>query len=107
MPAARGVGVRQFVDQRETWSTCQQGVEIHLLQHTSLVLDTLSRNHLEAGEQCFGFLSPVGFDDPNDHVGAFLKARSRSGEHFVRFAHARGGTDEDLQSPARFLLCRL
>ena len=36
MPAARRVGVRQFIDQRQLWASCQQGVEIHLLQHAPL-----------------------------------------------------------------------
>ena len=107
MAAARRVGVRQLIDQRQLRASCQQGVEIHLLQHTSLVLDALARNHLEAVEQCLGFLPPVGLDDPDDHVDAFPQASPRRGEHLVRLAHAGRRADEDLQAPARFLLRRL
>ena len=42
------------------------------MQHASLVFDALPWNHLEAIEQCFGFLAAVGLDDTNNHVGAFL-----------------------------------
>ena len=107
MPAARSVGVRQLIDQRQLRASCQQGVEVHLLQRASLVLDALAWNHLQTFEQCLGFLPPVGLDDPDDDVDTFLQASPRRGEHFIGLAHARSRADEDLQAPARFLLRRL
>ena len=74
MSAARRVGMRQLIDQRQLWASCQQGVEIHLLQRASLVLDALSWNHLQTVEQCLGFLPTVGLDDAHDDVDTFLQS---------------------------------
>ena len=61
--AAWRVGMRQLIDQRQLWASCQEGVEVHLLQRASLVLDALSGKHLHAVEQCFGFLPTVSSHD--------------------------------------------
>ena len=107
MPAARRVAVRQFIDQRQLRPSRQQGIEVHLLQHAPLVLDTLTRNDLKAVEQRFGFLPSVGLDDPDDNVGAFPQTRPRRAQHFVSLADAGCCSDEDLQAPTRILLRRL
>ena len=96
--------MRQLIDQRQLWASCQEGVEVHLLQRASLVLDALSGNHLHAVEQCFGFLPTVGLDDSHDNVDAFLQASPCCRQHFVCLAYARCRADEDLQAPARLLL---
>ena len=107
MAAARRVGVRQLIDQRELRAARQEGVEIHLLQRAPVVLDAPARDDLQAVEQCLGFLAPVRLDHADDDIDAFLHARAGGGEHLVGLADARRRAEEDLQAAARALLRRL
>ena len=82
----------------------QQGVEIHLLQLAAAVFDMPARDHVQPGDQRFGFLAAVGFDDADHDVGAVARARLGGGEHFVGLADAGRGAEEDLQAATRFPL---
>ena len=44
------------------------GVEVHLLERLTLVLDALAREHLEALEQRLGLLAAVRLDHADDDI---------------------------------------
>ena len=71
MAAARRVGVRQFVDQRELRAARQQRVEIHLRQRAPAIFDRTARDDLQAVEQRLGFAPAVGLDHADDDIDAF------------------------------------
>ena len=106
MPAARGIGMGEFIDERQVWAARDERVEIHLLERVILVRDGAARNDLQAVEQGLGLFAAVRLDHADDHVGAILRSGAGLLQHLVGLAYARSGTEEDLQSPcaAFFLL---
>src|SRR5262245_55866907 len=70
MTAAGCVRVCQFVDQHQLWPPLQDGVEIHLSEAMSLVIDLTPRNVLKPAEQSLGLAAPVRLDDADDHIEA-------------------------------------
>ncbi len=104
MAAAWRVGVREFIDQRQLRTACQQGVEVHFLQGVTTIFDRTAGDDFEVFEEGLGFLAAVGFDDAHDHISALAAAGLCGGEHFEGLADAWGGTHEDLQTTTRCLL---
>ncbi len=77
------------------------------LSDLALILDLPARNDFQPAEQRLGFLAAVGFDDADDDVVAVFLARLRLLQHFVGFADAGRGADEDSQlADAPFLAAR-
>ena len=95
MAAAFDVGMRELVDQNDLRPAGDDGVEIHLLEPLSLVLDAPARNDLQAFEQRLGLLAAVGLDDTDDDVIAVLLAGAGLLQHLVGLADAGRGADED------------
>ena len=98
--ALGSVGVRQLVDEQEGGMPRQGGIEIELLEGGASVLDAAAREDLEAFEQRFGLGAAVRLDHAGDNVEAGRALSPRPLEHRVRFAHAGGGAEEDLQLAA-------
>ena len=104
MPAARRVGVRELIDQRELRPARQQRVEVHLLQPAPSVFDRAARDDLEAFEQRLGFACGRGSRRRRPRHRRPPAARLRRGEHLVGLADAGRGAEEHLQPAARSLL---
>jgi len=100
MTAARGVGMGEFVDQRDLRPPRDQRVEVHLLECLILVGEPPARQHFEALQQRFGFHPSMGLDHADDDIDAGLLPGVGALQHFVGLADARRGADEDLE-PAR------
>src|SRR5262249_24493032 len=75
------------------------GVEVHLLEPLTSVLDAPARDDLEALQQRLGLTAAVGLHDADDDVVAVLLAGAGLLQHLVGLADARRGTDEDSQLP--------
>ncbi|MGY4247384.1 hypothetical protein ACVIIZ_008792 [Bradyrhizobium sp. USDA 4523] len=99
MPAARRVGMGEFVDQRELRPPRDQCIEVHLFERLVAIGQPLPRQHLETPEQRLGLDPAVGFDDADHDVDARLEAGVSAREHLVGLADAGGGADEYLQPP--------
>ena len=107
MAAAFDVGMRELVDQHDLRPAGDDGVEIHLLEPLSFVLDAPARNDLQAFEQRFGLLAAVRLDDADDDIVAVLLAGARLLQHLVGLADAGRGADEDSElADAPFLAAR-
>jgi hypothetical protein len=103
---ARGVGVRELVDQHQLRPAGERRFEVELGQRDVAVRDHLARQAGQTGEQRFGFLATVRLDETDQHVDAIAPLRLRRLEHRVRLAHARAHAEEDLQpaTPGPLLL---
>ena len=95
-----GVGVGEFVDEDEFRVAGEDGVEIHLLEHPTLVVDLAPRDHLEAAHQRSGLGAAVGLDDADHDVDAVFPLGLRRDQHLVGLADAGRGAEEDLQPAA-------
>jgi len=72
VPAAWRIGMSEFIDQDDLRSPSDDGIEVHLVQELTLVLNALTRNDLQAIQQCLCFLAAMSFDDPYDDVIAVI-----------------------------------
>ena len=97
------VGVRELVDDDQAGFAREGGVEVELLQLDAAVRDALARQDLEPLEQRRGLLPPVGLDQADDDVDAFVALLARRDEHRVGLPHAGAGAEEDPELAARLL----
>ena len=82
-------------------------VEVHLVERLAVVFDAAARNDFQAAQQRFGFLAAMGFDDADDDVVTVLLAGMSLLQHFIGFADAGRGADEDPElADAPFLAAR-
>ena len=96
MPAAFGVGVREFVDQHDLRPPRDDGVEVHFVEVTGLYIRCFRRGITSSPcQQRFGLLAAVGFDHADDDVVAVFSAGLRLLQHLIGLADARRGADED------------
>ena len=102
---ARGVGVRELVDERELGRAAQHGGEVHLLQDDAAALDPPSRHDLQAGRLRGRLVAPVGLDQADHDVAARVSLRAAVLEHAERLADACRHPEEDLVTthPRRIL----
>ena len=68
--AAGGVGVGQLVHQGHRRPAGQHGVEVHFLQHDSVILDAPPRHLFQVADQGRRLGPAVRLDDADDHVDA-------------------------------------
>ena len=99
--AAGDVGVRELVDEHDLGHAREHRVDIHLVEDGFAVGHLLARDDLEVADRGFGDGSPVGLDEPHDHVGAALAAAAPLVEHRHCLADARGSAYVDPQLAAR------
>ena len=79
MPAAFGIGVREFIDQDQLRLALKDGIEIHLGDHAAFVETALLGNDLEAFGQSVGLDPAMGLDHADDDIDAFEPALPRPG----------------------------
>src|SRR6516164_9956007 len=70
MPTALRIGMSEFIDQNDLRSPSDDGVEVHLVQELTLVLNALTRNDPQAVQQRLCFLAAVSFDNTHYNVTA-------------------------------------
>ena len=107
--AARHVGVREFVDERDLRRAPEHGVEVHLLERRAPVLAPQSRHDLEALERDGRRRAPVGLAETDDDVRSPPGPASALGEHRHGLADAGGRTEVDAQRAschASIFFCR-
>ena len=81
MPAARRIGVGKLVDQHQLRPAGEDGVEVHLFEPVTLVLDAPARDDFETVEQRLGLLAAMRLDDADDDVDAFAALRLSGLQH--------------------------
>src|SRR5262249_6607883 len=74
-----------------------EGAELELLEPLASILKAFARNNVEAFEQRLGLFAPMRFDNAGGDIIAVLLARAGLLQHFVRFADAGRGADENLE----------
>ena len=104
MTAAGRVGMRQFVDQDETGTPRNDGVNVHFIENAALVVDRPTRHHLQAIDQRLGFLAAVSLDDADDDIDPVGFARMGRGQHFKGLADTGRCTQKNFQAAAGFPL---
>ena len=107
VPAARGIGMGELIDERQVRAARDERVEVHLLERVILVFDRAARKDFKAVEQRLGLFAAVRLDHADGHVRAIFGSGAGLLQHLVGLADARSGTEEDLQASgtACFLLC--
>ena len=100
MPAARRIGVGEFIDQHDLWFPRDDCIDVHLLEPLAAVLDAPARNNLQSVQQRFGFLAAVRLHNPDDNVVAVLAPRAR------RLQHGVGLSDAGARRRRRSAVCR-
>jgi hypothetical protein len=106
MARARGVRVRQLVDQQQPRTARERGVEVQLHQRDAAMLEPLPRQRGQADQQGAGLVATVGLDQADDHVEALGLGPPGRLEHGVGLADPGRGAEEDLEVPARTLRAR-
>src|SRR6266567_462104 len=106
MPATRGVGVSELVDEDQLGAALEDRIEIHFGQKVAFVLDLLPRDHLEALEQCLRLAPAVRLDDADDDIDPISPLGLSRQQHFIGLADSPRGTEKNLQPPAALLLRR-
>ncbi len=85
-----------------------RGIEVEFAKLAALVFDFGQREDFDTLQQRFRFLAPVGLDDSDHHVLAFVAERSRRRQHRVGLANPCRRAEVDPQASAtRGLLLRL
>ena len=100
MAAAGDVGVGQFVHQRQSGFTFQNGVKIHFVQQNAAMVNAPPRDDFQARQQGVRFLATVGFDISDGDVASLGLARLGLPQHGVGLADARAHSEKYLQSSA-------
>jgi hypothetical protein len=97
MLAAFDVGMRQFVHQRDPGLAGENGVDIHLFEDRSLVVDLLPRHYFQVRDQLPNRFPPVGFYDSDHHIFAAGVPANRFGQHGMGLAHPGSISQEELE----------
>ncbi len=75
MAAARRIGMRQLVDQREARRAGDQRIEVHLVQRPPLIGDGEARQNLEPAGQRVRLGAAVRLDHADDDIDALARPR--------------------------------
>jgi hypothetical protein len=86
--AAGDVGVGEFVDQDDCRTARQNCVDIHLLEHGTLVFDLPARHLFHLRDQFFDALASMRFHHADDHVFAAAPPAQRLAQHAEGFTNA-------------------
>ena len=98
--AARDVGVRELVDQRDLRCPSKNRVDVHLSEPGVAVHEVLSRHDLQPLGHGRGARPAVRLEEADHNVGTAGPTTLPLAEHGERLAHARGGSEVDAQRPA-------
>jgi hypothetical protein len=96
--AAGDVGVGEFIHKHYGWAPGENGVKVHLLERSALVIDFFARNGFELGGEFLDALPAVGFDDANNDVLAAAFAADGFAQHAVGFADPRSIAEEEFEN---------
>jgi hypothetical protein len=96
LAAAGGIGVGEFVDERQVRSARDQSVKVHLLERAVLILDVAAGKDLKVVEQHLGLLAAMRLDHTDDHIRAVLASSAGLLQHLVGLADAGGGAEKNL-----------
>ncbi len=97
MAAAGGIGVGKFIDQNQSGATGEDGIDIHLLQYLTAIIDALARDHAQPFDQRLGFPAAVGFHDTDNGIDAIRELRPAGHQHLIGLADAGCGAQKNLQ----------
>jgi hypothetical protein len=100
MAAARGIRMRELVDQNQRGASGQRAVEIELRQHAVPIRNLAQRQALESIEQRLGLGAAMRLDHADHHVHALLTQRARGAQHGKGLAHAGRRAKVDAQFAA-------
>ena len=100
IPAARHVGVRQFIDEDNLWFPGQNGINVHLLNDNPAVFLPPPGDNFQTFEKLGDVDPPVCFHKPHDHVDPLVLELVRFLEHSVGLTHAGGISEVYLQVAA-------
>ena len=103
MAAARGVGVRKLVDQRERRPARENGVDVHLRQGSALIFDLLLGNDLKVLDQCLRLGAAVGLYDANQDIDPSGFSSATLGQHLEGLADTGRGAEENLETATALL----
>src|SRR5271154_489913 len=95
MPAAFGIGVREFVDQNDLRPPGDDGVEIHLFKRLAFIFDAPAWNDFEALQKRLGLPAAMGFDDTDNDIVAIFSASAGLLQHLVCFTDAGSRAHKD------------
>ena len=98
--AARDVGVRELVDERQLRPPREECVEVHLLEDRVPVGDGRAGHDLESADLIGRPLPSVRLDEAHHDVLAARLAAATLVEHRVRLADAGSGAEVDAQRAA-------
>src|SRR5262249_32830226 len=102
--AAGRVGVRDLVDDRDLRLASEHGIDVHLLDRDTAVLDRTSRYGRDAFDERCRLRAAVRLDEADHHIDAALPQRVRLLEHSIGLADAGREAEVELQTPALGLL---
>jgi hypothetical protein len=89
MFAALNIGVGQFVNQNNRRFSRQDGFDIHFGKERAFVLNRLSRNDVELGNQVSDAFAPMGFNHTDDDVLTAAVPADTLAQHAVGLANTR------------------
>ena len=102
MPAFRCVGVGELVDDDQLGLARQRRVDVEFGDGAAVVFENAARQDLEPLDERARFRAPVGLDEADDDVDAFLLEAARVLQHRIGFPDAGRGAEKHLQ-PAHAL----
>ncbi len=103
MPRARGIRMRQFIDQDQGRVAGQGGIEVKFVEGGATIRHRTTRQHLEPLQEGCGLGPAVGIDPAYDDIEALGTPLVGCFKHGVRFANTGSGAKEDLEFAAVLL----
>ena len=91
----------QFIDQRQLWAACQQGIDIHFRQPDAAVFDLPSREEFQAGHQRLSFSAAMRLHIADHHINPRGLALMGRRQHGIGLAHASSIAQKNLQFAPR------
>jgi hypothetical protein len=92
--------VSQFVHHCELRTANEQGIQVHLRQRHTAILNGPTWNGRNALNERVGFLASVGFDVANNDISACLQFPLGRFEHRIGFPHTGTHAEKHLKTAA-------
>ena len=103
MPRARGVGMRQFIDEDQRGAACQRGIEVKFAEGGATILNGTPWQDVEPFQQGFGLCPAMRIHPAHHDVDTLITPLVGRFEHGVRLAYTSRGAKEDLEFTAGLL----
>ncbi len=98
MPAARRVGMGEFVDQHERGLALENRVEVHFQQGMAAMRHFPAGQHRQRAQTRLGFDATMGFDHADHDIDPGTCLAESIVEHFAGLANARSRPKENLEA---------